>query len=98
MSSNRQASLGAICVFCGSSPGGRPSYVETAVALGRLLAEQGLTLVYGGAGVGLMGALADAALTAGGRVVGVMPKALVELEVSHAGLSELHVVGSMHPA
>jgi len=85
-----------LCVFCGSSAGSRPDYFAAAEALGRTIAAAGGTLVYGGAKVGLMGALADAALAAGGEVVGVMPRALVEKEIAHQGLTELHVVGSMH--
>jgi hypothetical protein len=85
-----------ICVFCGSSPGARPSYGEAAAALGRYIASSGISLVYGGAKAGLMGILADAALQAGGEVIGVMPRALVEKEISHPGLTELRVVGSMH--
>jgi uncharacterized protein (TIGR00730 family) len=88
--------LRRICVFTGSSPGAQPAYAEAAKALGRTLAERGLELVYGGAQVGLMGTLADAALAAGGRVVGVLPEALVSKEVAHTGLSKLHVVSSMH--
>jgi len=87
---------GAVCVFCGSSPGARPSYGAAADALGRALARQGRTLVYGGGNVGLMGAIADAALAAGGRVIGVIPRHLVDREVAHAALSELRVVESMH--
>jgi uncharacterized protein (TIGR00730 family) len=86
----------AICIFCGSSPGRDPIYLETAVAAGQALAKAGLAIVYGGGKVGLMGAVAEAALGAGGRVVGVMPRALVEREIAHAGLSELHVVETMH--
>src|SRR5579871_6888459 len=86
----------SICVFCGSSAGGSPAYRETAQALGRELVRRGLRLVYGGGNVGLMGAIADAVLGAGGEVVGVIPRALLEKEVGHAGLTELHVVGSMH--
>jgi uncharacterized protein (TIGR00730 family) len=86
----------AICIFCGSSPGLDPLYLETAVATGRELAKAGLTIVYGGGKVGLMGAIADAALGAGGRVVGVIPRALVEREIGHTGLSDLHVVETMH--
>lgn len=86
----------AICVFCGSSVGRDPAYREAAVSAGHALARAGLSLVYGGGKVGLMGAVADAALAAGGRVVGVMPRALVEREIAHAGLSELHVVETMH--
>lgn len=85
----------SICIFCGSSPGNRPEYLQVARATGRLIAERGLTLVYGGGKVGLMGALADAALLAGGRVVGIIPQLLLDREVGHPGLSELHVVTSM---
>jgi uncharacterized protein (TIGR00730 family) len=85
-----------ICVFCGSSLGERPEYARAAAELGRLLAGSGVGLVYGGARVGLMGALADAVLTAGGEAIGVMPRALVEKEIAHSGLTELHVVESMH--
>jgi hypothetical protein len=88
--------LGAITVFCGSSVGARPAYRDAALALGRALAESGRTLVYGGGHVGLMGVLADAALGAGGHVVGVIPEALMAREVGHRGLPELRVVGSMH--
>ena len=85
-----------VLVFCGSSPGSRPEYAESAAALGRLLAERRIELVYGGASVGLMGALADSTLAAGGTVIGVIPTRLVELEVAHAGLTKLHVVETMH--
>jgi uncharacterized protein (TIGR00730 family) len=85
-----------VLVFCGSSPGARPEYVAGAQALGRLLAERELELVYGGARVGLMGAIADSALAAGTNVIGVIPNGLVEAEVAHAGLTELHVVDTMH--
>jgi uncharacterized protein (TIGR00730 family) len=85
-----------ILVFCGSSPGRRPEYVAAAAELGRLLAERGLGLVYGGASVGLMGAVADAALGSGGEVIGVIPRRLVESEIAHAGLSDLRVVETMH--
>jgi len=85
-----------VCVFCGSSPGSSPSYLEAAKAMGRTLAERKLALVYGGGSVGLMGAVADAALAAGGEVVGVIPRALQLREVAHAKLTTLHVVGSMH--
>ncbi len=85
-----------VCVFTGSSPGAQRAYAAAAEQLGRTLAERGLELVYGGARVGLMGVLADAALAAGGRVVGVLPEALVSKEVAHPGLTELHVVASMH--
>jgi len=85
-----------ICVFCGSSPGADTSYVATARALGRELAGRGLGLVYGGASVGLMGAVADGALSGGGEVVGVIPGALEAKELAHRGLTRLEVVASMH--
>ena len=85
-----------VCVFCGSATGARPSYVAAARALGVELARRGLGLVYGGAGIGLMGAVANAALAAGGEVVGVIPAALEARELAHAGLTRLEVVGSMH--
>jgi uncharacterized protein (TIGR00730 family) len=85
-----------LCVFCGSSEGRDPAYLQAARALGETLAVKGIGLVYGGASVGLMGALADAALIAGGKVTGVMPRALVEKEIAHNRLSDLRVVGSMH--
>ncbi|HEX2097937.1 MAG TPA: TIGR00730 family Rossman fold protein [Rubrobacteraceae bacterium] len=85
-----------VCVFCGSRGGLVPSYKAAAQSMGSALARRGLRLVYGGGGVGLMGALADAALEEGGEVVGVIPRALVEREVGHTGLPELHIVGSMH--
>ena len=86
----------ALCVFCGSANGARPDYLAAAQALGRTAAERGVDIVYGGARVGLMGAVADAALAAGGRVVGVIPRALVAREIAHEGLTRLHVVESMH--
>ena len=85
-----------LCVFCGSASGVRPAYLAAARELGRLLGERGAGLVYGGASVGLMGALADAALAAGAEVDGVIPRALVEREIAHAGLTRLHVVEGMH--
>ncbi|HKW67994.1 MAG TPA: TIGR00730 family Rossman fold protein [Terriglobales bacterium] len=85
-----------VCVFCGSNGGARPEYVAAATALGKRLAERNIGLVYGGAGVGLMGAVADAVLAAGGEVTGVMPRSLVEREVAHSKLRDLRVVGSMH--
>jgi hypothetical protein len=86
----------AICVFCGSSFGTRETYAEAAKETGRTIAELGYTLVYGGAKVGLMGTVADAALHAGGKVIGVLPRALEDKEIGHEGLTELHLVGSMH--
>lgn len=85
-----------LCVFCGSNPGLRASYVQAAERLGRLLAERGIELVYGGGRVGMMGALADSALAAGGAVIGVIPQALVAKELAHPGVTDLHVVDSMH--
>lgn len=85
-----------LCVFCGSSPGARPSYKAAAEELGRYLASEQIGLVYGGGNVGLMGILADAALAAGGEVIGVIPRHLMALEVGHNGLSQMHVVDSMH--
>jgi uncharacterized protein (TIGR00730 family) len=85
-----------ICVFCGSSPGARDSYAQAARSLGRRLAERRITLVYGGARVGIMGQLAKACLEAGGDVIGVIPKSLVAQEVAFTELAQLHVVDSMH--
>lgn len=85
-----------ICVFCGSSPGARPEYVEAAKRLGHTLAEKQIGLVFGGASVGMMGQVAQAALEAGGQVIGVIPKALLEREVALTELVDLRVVGSMH--
>ncbi|MGE5548761.1 MAG: TIGR00730 family Rossman fold protein [Solirubrobacterales bacterium] len=85
-----------VCVFCGSSTGVRPAYAEAARALGRLLGARGLGLVYGGGNIGLMGEVANAALTAGAEVIGVIPEALMKFEVGHLDLAALHVVGSMH--
>jgi uncharacterized protein (TIGR00730 family) len=90
------ATLSQVCVFLGSSLGSRPLYAETAGELGRLLARRGQTLIYGGARVGLMGVLADAALEAGGRVIGVIPRSMLEREIAHRDVSELLVVESMH--
>ncbi len=86
----------SVCVFCGSSDGAHPIYLQTARDFGTLLAQQKVTLVYGGAKLGLMGAVADAALQAGGRVVGIMPQFLVEKEKAHRGLTDLQVVQTMH--
>jgi hypothetical protein len=85
-----------ICVFCGSSPGARPAYAEATEAVGRLLVRERIGLVYGGAHVGLMGLLADTVLAAGGEATGVIPRALVDKEIAHTGLTDLRVVGSMH--
>ncbi|HEX8435749.1 TIGR00730 family Rossman fold protein [Archangium sp.] len=88
--------LKSVCVFCGSRNGTRPEYLAGARALGAELARRGLTLVYGGTSVGLMGAMADAALAQGGKVVGVLPKVLSDREIAHPRLTELHLVDSMH--
>jgi uncharacterized protein (TIGR00730 family) len=88
--------LKSICVFCGSNCGARPEYSAAGEALGRILAEHGICLVYGGGNVGLMGKIADAVLGAGGKVTGVIPQALVLKEIAHAHLTELKVVNSMH--
>ena len=85
-----------ICVFCGSSVGNRPAYREAAGALAQALVRRGLGLVYGGARVGLMGVLADTMLQHRGDVIGVIPQALLDREIAHAGLADLRVVGSMH--
>jgi uncharacterized protein (TIGR00730 family) len=85
-----------LCVFCGSCSGERPLYAEAARRLGTALVQKGLNLIFGGGHVGLMGVLADAVLTAGGRVIGVIPQALVERELAHRSLTELHVVETMH--
>lgn len=85
-----------ICVFCGSSVGLNAEYRLATVALGELLAREGIGLVYGGAHVGLMGVLADTVLAAGGEVIGVIPESLATRELAHQGLSQLYVVGSMH--
>jgi len=88
--------MASICVYCGSSPGKDPAFLQAARELGTLLAKRGHTLVYGGGNTGLMGVVADAVLAAGGRVVGVIPDHLVRREVGHSGLTEQHVVASMH--
>ena len=85
-----------ICIYCGSNPGLRPEYVIAAQVLGRELASRGIETVYGGGRRGLMGAIADAALEDGGRVIGVMPQSLVDMEIAHMGLTKLHIVGTMH--
>ena len=86
----------SVCVFCGSAPGARPSYARAAEELGTALAQHGLTLVYGGGRLGLMGIVAEAALKAGGRVVGVIPRMLIEREAAHVRLTQQHVVDTMH--
>jgi len=88
--------LRRVCVYCGSNPGSRPAFAAAAADLGRLLAREGIGVVNGGASVGLMGIVADAALSAGAEVIGVLPDKLFEHEIAHTGLSGLHVVSSMH--
>lgn len=90
------SSVRAVCVFCGSSPGADPAFEHAARRMGRAIAERGLALVYGGAKVGLMGVVADAALDAGGEVFGVLPRGLAAKELAHTGLTRLEVVESMH--
>ena len=85
----------ALCIFCGSSSGNDPAYSAVARHVGAFLASSDITLVYGGGRVGLMGSLADAVLEAGGRVIGVIPQMLIDKEVGHAGLTELHIVRTM---
>ncbi|MDP3084946.1 MAG: TIGR00730 family Rossman fold protein [Rubrivivax sp.] len=86
----------SLCVYCGSRPGTRPAYAAAARALGQAIGERAWQLVYGGGRVGLMGEVADATLASGGRVVGVIPETLMQREVGHRGLNELHVVPTMH--
>ena len=86
----------SVCVYCGSNAGARPIYAERAAELGARLAREGLALVYGGGNVGLMGIAADAALAAGGEVIGVIPEQLVGWEVAHRGLTRLDIVSNMH--
>ncbi|MGQ2979207.1 MAG: TIGR00730 family Rossman fold protein [Polaromonas sp.] len=86
----------SLCVYCGSRPGVEPGFADTARAVGTWIGEHGGQLVYGGGRNGLMGIVADATLAAGGRVIGVIPKALVEKEWAHTGCTELHIVDTMH--
>lgn len=93
---NQTARRFSVCVYCGSRPGQAADHLTAARVLGRVIGQRGWRLVYGGGHVGLMGAVADATLAAGGEVLGVIPERLKALEVGHAGLSELRVVGTMH--
>ena len=86
----------SLCVYCGARDGARPEYAQAARQVGQAIGRRGWQLVYGGGNVGLMGEVADATLQAGGRVVGVIPRTLMEREVGHRSLHELHVVGTMH--
>ena len=88
--------IGSICAFCGSQPGLRPEYLDSARLLGRELARRDIKLVFGGGRIGMMGALADATLAAGGHVVGIIPKPLADKEIAHGGVQELTLVDSMH--
>jgi len=90
------AEVTSLCVYCGSSSGEHPEYAEQARAFGAEMARRDITLVYGGGNVGLMGVVADAVLACGGKVIGVIPRQLVDREVAHAGLTELQVVDTMH--
>jgi uncharacterized protein (TIGR00730 family) len=85
-----------ICVFCGASPGARPAYREATAQLARVLAAEDIGVVYGGGGVGLMGALADAVIAEGGEITGVIPRSLVDREIAHRDVTDMRVVGSMH--
>lgn len=91
-----QPSLPSICVFCGSANGADPAYVQTAKELGQRIATSGLGLVFGGATVGLMGVLADAAIAGGAEVIGVMPEVLMDREIANRGITHFHVVKTMH--
>jgi uncharacterized protein (TIGR00730 family) len=88
--------LRRICLYAGSSPGADPAYAEAAATLARILAERGIGIAYGGAGVGLMGVLADTAMESGGEVIGVLPRALASREIGHRGLTRLEIVETMH--
>ena len=85
-----------ICVFCGASPGARAEYAQATIELARLLAADGIGVVYGGGGVGLMGVLAHAVLAEGGEIIGVIPRALVDREIAHRDVADMRVVASMH--
>ncbi len=88
--------MNSICVFCGSHVGEKPDYLESAARLGKMMAENHLRLIYGGADVGLMGKVANSCLENGGEVIGVMTRKLVDMEVAHSGLNDLKIVDSMH--
>lgn len=92
---SRMREIRSICVFCGARTGVRPEDADAARATGRLLAERGVTLVYGGGGIGLMGIVADGALEAGGRVIGVIPQKLIDLEQAHRGVADMRTVRTM---
>jgi uncharacterized protein (TIGR00730 family) len=86
----------SVCIFCGSSVGRQPEYIHGARRIGKLIATKKMTLVYGGGNIGLMREVADSALSAGGKVIGVMPRSIVEKEIAHQNITKLHIVGSMH--
>ena len=88
--------IGSVCVFCGSAPGTNPLYTQKARSLGKVLASRGITLVYGGSNIGIMRIIADTVLNLGGKVIGVMPKNLIDREVAHTSLTEFHMVQTMH--
>jgi len=90
------STLKSICVFCGSKSGNDPQYQQSAIELGRLMAQRKMTLVYGGGSVGLMGVIADAVLESGGQVIGVIPRNLATRELIHPGVTEMHIVEDMH--
>ncbi|MEM7623964.1 MAG: TIGR00730 family Rossman fold protein [Planctomycetota bacterium] len=96
MTGYRHSSNFTMCVFCGATAGTRPEYAELARTTGRLIAERGMTLIYGGGHLGMMGEIADAALEAGGEVIGVIPSFLIQREIGHKGINDLIVVDSMH--
>jgi uncharacterized protein (TIGR00730 family) len=87
---------GRLCVFCGASAGSDPAYLALAQSVGSGLAQRGIGIVYGGGRVGLMGGLADSALAVGGEVIGVIPRRLVDRELAHPGLTDMHIVGTLH--
>ena len=89
-------SINSICVYCGANPGQDAAYADAANQLGQLLADRSIELVYGGGNVGLMGTIADAVMAGGGRVTGIIPKAIADVEVAHRAVTELHIVGNMH--
>ena len=93
---HRKGSIRSICVFCGAATGRDPSYAAAAAATGKTLARRGIRVVYGGGRLGLMGTVADAALAAGGEVVGVIPRGLVDRELAHPALTELRIVETLH--
>lgn len=90
------SSIRRLCVFCGSNSGNNPAYQEDAIKLGKLMAEKGIELVYGGGSIGIMGIIADTVMQAGGRVTGIIPQALMDAEIGHQAVTQLEVVDNMH--